>query len=182
MHLGGQGCRAKANDVMSRFRSNRGLTPLEKKYLSPWFGKQINLNRVTVFWGANLNSEMKVAGETFWVASGAQTFGYRVFFRERHDSGDTKQLISLAHELVHTVQHEQLGGLTRFCQKYMDGYVNAGSYEDNPMERQAYDTEYRFALWLGSVPSTTGRVVRIENAVPNNYRSRQSTLVPERLR
>jgi len=31
MHLGGQGCRAKANDVMSRFRSNRGLTALEKK-------------------------------------------------------------------------------------------------------------------------------------------------------
>ena len=128
MHLGGQGCRAKANDVMSRFRSTRGLTPLEKRYLDPFFGKHINLDRVTVYWGANLNSEMKVGEQNgFCVASGARTFRYRAFFRERHDApGNTRQLVDLAHEFVHTIQHEQLGGLTRFCQKYMDGYFNAG--------------------------------------------------------
>ena len=180
---GTQGCRIKANNVMSQFRTTRGLTSLEKKYLAPYFGRHINLDRVSVFWGANLNGEMKILGKTIWVASGAQTFGYRVFFRERHDPGNTRQLIDLAHELSHTIQHEQLGGLTAFCKKYMNGYFNAGwSYENNSLERDAYNNEYKFALQLEHVPSTTGKIIRIDNRVPNNHRSKRSVWVPERVR
>ncbi|MGE0680768.1 MAG: hypothetical protein AB7P69_07650 [Candidatus Binatia bacterium] len=83
MHLGRQGCIAKANSVIDsniNQRSNRGLTEQEKRYLRPWFAKHIDLDRVTVSWNASLNGEMRVGGQVVWVASSAQTFGNRVFF------------------------------------------------------------------------------------------------------
>ncbi len=50
----------------------------------------------------------------------------------------------LFHELVHVVQYEKLG-LEGFAAKYVRGFLNGGSYEAIPLERNAYELEERFA-------------------------------------
>ena len=51
---------------------------------------------------------------------------------------------TLCHELVHVVQYERLG-LPEFAAKYVKGFLSGGSYEANPLERNAYELEARFA-------------------------------------
>ena len=50
----------------------------------------------------------------------------------------------LFHELVHVVQYEKLG-LADFAAKYVRGFLNGGSYEAIPLERNAYQLAARFA-------------------------------------
>lgn len=49
----------------------------------------------------------------------------------------------LFHELVHVVQYEVLG-LRRFAGYYVRGFLTSGSYDDIPLERQAYSLGHRF--------------------------------------
>lgn len=49
----------------------------------------------------------------------------------------------LFHELVHAVQYKQLG-LTGFAKRYVRGFLMGGSYEEIPLEKQAYGLENRF--------------------------------------
>ena len=49
----------------------------------------------------------------------------------------------LFHELVHVVQYEKLG-LIEFAAKYVRGFLNGGSYEAIPLERNAYELDGRF--------------------------------------
>lgn len=51
----------------------------------------------------------------------------------------------LFHELVHVVQYEKLG-LADFADKYVRGFLNGGSYEAIPLERNAYQLDTRFAV------------------------------------
>lgn len=62
-----------------------------------------------------------------------------------HESFTNKVLF---HELVHVVQYEKLG-LMEFAAKYVTGFLNGGSYEAIPLERNAYELDGRFA----SVPA-----------------------------
>jgi len=50
----------------------------------------------------------------------------------------------LFHELVHVVQYAKLG-LQEFASKYVRGFLNGGSYEAIPLERNAYELDARFA-------------------------------------
>ena len=50
----------------------------------------------------------------------------------------------LFHELVHTVQYAQLG-LKEFARRYVQGFIDGGSYEEIPLEKNAYDLEGRFS-------------------------------------
>lgn len=49
----------------------------------------------------------------------------------------------LFHELVHVVQYEKLG-LAEFAAKYVRGFLNGGSYDAIPLERNAYELDGRF--------------------------------------
>jgi hypothetical protein len=49
----------------------------------------------------------------------------------------------LFHELVHAVQYRHLG-LPGFAQHYVRGFLSGGSYEQIPLEKQAYELEGRF--------------------------------------
>ena len=49
----------------------------------------------------------------------------------------------LFHELVHAVQYKHLG-LHGFAERYVRGFVTGGSYEEIPLEKQAYGLEERF--------------------------------------
>lgn len=50
----------------------------------------------------------------------------------------------LFHELVHAVQYRHLG-VAGFAELYVRGFVTGGSYEEIPLEKQAYELEGRFA-------------------------------------
>jgi hypothetical protein len=49
----------------------------------------------------------------------------------------------LFHELVHAVQYKHLG-LHGFAERYVCGFLTGGSYEEIPLEKQAYSLEERF--------------------------------------
>jgi len=49
----------------------------------------------------------------------------------------------LFHELVHVVQYKHLG-LHGFAERYVCGFLTGGSYEEIPLEKQAYSLEERF--------------------------------------
>jgi hypothetical protein len=49
----------------------------------------------------------------------------------------------LFHELVHAVQYKHLG-LAGFADAYVRGFLMGGSYEEIPLEKQAYELEGRF--------------------------------------
>lgn len=50
----------------------------------------------------------------------------------------------LFHELVHVVQYAQLG-VKEFATRYVNGFIHGGSYEDIPLEKNAYSLEDRFS-------------------------------------
>jgi hypothetical protein len=45
---------------------------------------------------------------------------------------------------VHVVQYRHLG-VSSFADLYVRGFLNGGSYEEIPLEKQAYELEARFA-------------------------------------
>jgi hypothetical protein len=49
----------------------------------------------------------------------------------------------LFHELVHVVQYEELG-IKEFSSLYVHGFMNGGSYEEIPLEKNAAQLEKRF--------------------------------------
>jgi hypothetical protein len=49
----------------------------------------------------------------------------------------------LFHELVHVVQYQHLG-VAGFAELYVRGFLTGGSYEEIPLEKQAYELEERF--------------------------------------
>ena len=49
----------------------------------------------------------------------------------------------LFHELVHAVQYKHLG-IHRFAERYVRGFLTGGSYEEIPLEQQAYQLEDKF--------------------------------------
>ena len=59
----------------------------------------------------------------------------------------TKRL--LFHELVHAVQYKYLG-LNGFAEHYVRGFLTGGSYEEIPLEKQAYALEELFAQRPGT--------------------------------
>ena len=63
----------------------------------------------------------------------------------------------LFHELVHAVQYKHLG-LEGFAQRYVCGFLSGGSYEEIPLEKQAYELEGRFA-------SNPNRIFSVEDDV-----------------
>lgn len=50
----------------------------------------------------------------------------------------------LFHELVHAVQYAQLG-VKEFAARYVNGFIQGGSYEEIPLEKNAYALEGRFS-------------------------------------
>jgi hypothetical protein len=50
----------------------------------------------------------------------------------------------LFHEAVHAVQYMHLG-LEGFADKYVRGFLTGGSYEEIPLEKQAYELEGKFS-------------------------------------
>jgi hypothetical protein len=50
----------------------------------------------------------------------------------------------LFHELVHVTQYAQMG-VKEFAARYVNGFIQGGSYEEIPLEKNAYLLEERFS-------------------------------------
>jgi hypothetical protein len=55
----------------------------------------------------------------------------------------------LFHELVHVTQYAQMG-VKEFAARYVNGFIQGGSYEGIPLEKQAYTLESRFSQDKGN--------------------------------
>ena len=126
----------------------RGLDDLQKRYLRPHFGDLVD--RVEVVYGATLMDEWVAASLRIDVGkSNAQVYGHKIYVTAPYKPGDVKQLILLAHEIVHVKQYEELGGIDKFGYNYFKEYKRAGqNYRHNKMEREAFAFETKFARWL----------------------------------
>ena len=63
----------------------------------------------------------------------------------------------LFHELVHAVQYAQMG-LKEFAGRYINGFIQGGSYEEIPLEKMAYELEERFSKDAAQVFSVDDEV------------------------
>lgn len=65
----------------------------------------------------------------------------------------------LFHELVHVAQFAQMG-LKEFTSRYVNGFIKGGSYEEIPLEKNAYQLETRFSANPGQPFSAADEVRR----------------------
>jgi hypothetical protein len=65
----------------------------------------------------------------------------------------------LFHELVHVVQYAQLG-VKEFASRYVSGFLKAGSYAENPLEKHAFELEQQFSANPASAFSVPDEVKR----------------------
>jgi hypothetical protein len=102
----------------------------------------LDLTRVRVCPGASLPPNW--LGPRVFRADGI-TFGNEIFVVADDPFANRRALRLLLHELVHVDQVRRLGGERAFACAYGRGYVEGGSYRENPLEREAYEIERRHA-------------------------------------
>jgi hypothetical protein len=135
-------------------RANNGSTQeldnIQKQHLRPFFGDLVD--RVAIAYNARLMDDWLYAGfkiDIGQVDSVAQTYCDRIYIERSYKPNDPGQLTLLAHELMHSRQCEQFGGVGKFGYYYFREFKKAGqSYENNKLEREANDFERQFAGWL----------------------------------
>ncbi len=120
------------------------ITPEHERLLCPFFPADI-LNQVRVIRG-------RASEPSFYPR--LKAIGIRNAPRFSQMAGITFQDVVvhvepltealLFHELVHAVQYKHLG-LQRFAEQYVRGFLSGGSYEEIPLEKQAYELEARSA-------------------------------------
>ncbi len=139
-----------AQVTASRNPAGQDLSDQQKKYLRPQFGDlvdrvKINYNSKLLDRWSNGEKEVHVGA----VDSAAQTFGDRLYLRANHLPQDTAQLVLLAHELTHSQQCVQQGGLQKFGTQYFAAYQAANqNYAQNQFEQAARAQEDQFVKTL----------------------------------
>jgi hypothetical protein len=135
--------------VLMAIRNNnfKSLTITQKDILRPHFGDLVD--KVSISYNAQMLDDWTIADISIHLTEGetlAQTFCYQIYVHDSYKPNDIKQLITLAHELFHSKQCENFGGLRGFGFNYFREYKRAGlNYANNILERQAYDFENEFA-------------------------------------
>ena len=134
----------------------------QKGYLRPLFGDLVD--RVTIVYQAKLLDRWSQDGQETHIGSvnsAAQTYCDRIYIRAAHQPRQTDGLILLAHEMTHSQQCQQAGGIGQFGERYFQGYFQGGQkYENNPLEQSARNVERKFARQLcdlTSCPPQRGR-------------------------
>lgn len=130
--------------------SSQELDNIQKQFLRPYFGSLVD--RVAIVYKAKLMDDWLYAGfkiDIGQVDAIAQTYCDRIYVEASYKPNDPSQLMLLAHELVHFMQCEKLGGKAMFGYYYFKEFKKAGqNYENNKLEREANDFQGQFAKWL----------------------------------
>jgi hypothetical protein len=133
-------------------RNPRGvpLDEMEKLYLRPIFGALVD--RVEITYNAQLIDRWGTGQQQVRIGevnSVAQTYCDRIYIAGRKLSKESDRLVLLAHELVHSRQCQQLGGLVAFGERYFQAYYLANrKYADNRFEKEARQVEKEFVRYL----------------------------------
>ncbi|HEX7287962.1 MAG TPA: hypothetical protein VF532_17370 [Candidatus Angelobacter sp.] len=123
------------------------LTPEQRAAVQPFFAAEIlDQTRVLVLHGERVQDPpfygmarmMGFKNLPSFADTTAVTFIDVIAFHEEITDD------SLFHELVHVVQYQQLG-TREFASRYLSGFVKSGSYEENPLEKHAYELEQRYS-------------------------------------
>ena len=126
------------------------LSHTQKFYLRPWFGDLVD--EVSVYYGAHLPPEISIPGiGVLAVKAEAQTIGKTIYIRSPNDhrADEVYHLLTLAHEMHHVWQYQQLGSPRKFCEQYANGVIqNQGGYYGTPLEHSTYEFEANFGGWL----------------------------------
>ena len=129
------------------------LSPYQKKWLTPWLEKWgVDPDEIQIVYEAELLNDHKILDR--WPIAimdqlAGQTFGNIIYLRQAHKRKDGNLLTLLCHEAYHIKQYQELGSISEFGRKYTQGYVASFfSYENNPMEVEAYDAQDQFRQWL----------------------------------
>jgi hypothetical protein len=126
------------------------LDPAQKGYLRPLFGNLVD--RVTVVYQAKLLDRWSQGGKETHIGgvdSSAQTYCDRIYIRAPHRPHNSDRLVLLAHELAHSQQCHQAGGIRKFGERYFHGYYQGGqTYQNNPLEKSAVAIEEKFTRQL----------------------------------
>ncbi len=138
------------------------LNKTQKGYLRPLFGDLVD--RVTVVYQAKLLDRWSQGGKETHIGgvdSSAQTYCDRIYIRAPDRPQHTDQLVLLAHEMTHSQQCHQAGGIAKFGERYFQGYDQGGqTYQNNPLEKSARAIEQQFTRQLChtiSCPPRSGR-------------------------
>ncbi|WP_156800371.1 hypothetical protein [Thalassoporum mexicanum] len=143
--------KAGANTMQARNGQGKSLDIGQKQALRPHFGKLVD--RVRVSYGAQMLDRWEVDGKPLLlssVESSAQAFCDRIYVKAPYAKNAPNQLILLAHELVHSKQCQDLGGIEGFGYAYFKAYKLANQvYRDNKLEVEAFKFQNQFANQLG---------------------------------
>ncbi len=146
---------ATALPVAAQIMAIRNLGGLElnkaqKSYLRPLFGNLVD--RITVQYQAKLLDRWEQDGKETHIGeidSTAQTYCRRIYLRDAYKSGDTAQMVLIAHEMTHSQQCDRSGGISKFGFDYFQGYYRGGEiYQNNPLEKSARSMETKFVRQL----------------------------------
>ena len=142
--LGGGGCTGGVAiyeaakliaQVRNRTRRARKLKPETICRLNDLF-PDLDLSRVRIYINASLPANWFTSADDIY----GMTFGYKIYFKGSGYQKSEGGLRKLMHELVHVDQVRRRGDReSRFACDYGKGYLAAGNYEDNPLEKEAYD-------------------------------------------
>lgn len=132
-------------DQQEGFQSNAQTIPAEfRKALQPFFPSDV-LSDVRVARGRSSEPAFYPQLRSLGIRN-APAFSEMagITFRNVIVHVDSLSRTLLFHELVHAVQYKHLG-LQGFAQRYVRGFLSGGSYEEIPLEKQAYELEAKFA-------------------------------------
>ncbi|WP_082429560.1 DUF4157 domain-containing protein [Pseudanabaena sp. 'Roaring Creek'] len=137
---------AAAKTMHSKNGEGVPLDNVQKRYLRRYFIDYID--HVQVIYNAQMMDRWVLGNVVVHfgrVETIAQTYCDRIYLRDDYKPEDLKQLSVIAHEMVHVRQCSKNGGLDQFGYQYFVEYKRAKQkYENNLMEREAYDLQNRF--------------------------------------
>ena len=122
------------------------LTTEQRALMEPFFPAEIlNAVRLTVLHGTRIQNPpfytmariMGIKNLPSFADTSAVTF---IDVVVSHEEFSPRLLF---HELVHAVQYAQLG-TKGFASRYTSGFLKAGGYAENPLEKHAFELEQRF--------------------------------------
>jgi hypothetical protein len=146
----GRGLYRAAANFMARDNSRiprQSLDSRQKELLRPEFGSLVD--KITVQYGADMMDRWGSGQFQISQGSDGQTFCNRIYIQDSYRQNDYDQLILLAHELQHSRQCENLGGMSNFGYRYFKEFKKAGqNYANNALEREAENVEGRVEKYV----------------------------------
>lgn len=159
LYLDGAALIATKNAMLPRKR----LDAFQKAYLRPQFGNLVD--KIYVKYGATTLDNWRLGIVRMSQPSAGQTFCNNIYITQRYRPNDFDLLVLLAHELYHSKQCEDLGGLSNFGYWYFKEYKRANqNYAKNRMEVTAASFENQF------LTRSVGRKIYFRNKCWRNIR------------